>query len=197
MKRHAPATTRNSAAIAEVLAKELPATGTVLEIASGSGEHALYFARAFPQIIWQPTDFDSEALESIAEWRAEAGLSNIAAPFQLDAGASRWPVEAADAIFCCNMIHISPWSATKGLFAGAERVLPSSGKLILYGPFLESDVETALSNLQFDQSLKGRNPAWGLRQLKDLDTLAALHRMKRAQRYTMPANNLTLVYQKS
>lgn len=197
MKRHAPATTRNSAAIAEVLAKELPATGTVLEIASGSGEHALYFARAFPQIIWQPTDFDSEALESIAEWRTEAGLSNIAAPFQLDAGASRWPVEAADAIFCCNMIHISPWSATKGLFAGAERVLPSSGKLILYGPFLESDVETAPSNLQFDQSLNGRNPAWGLRQLKDLDTLAALHRMRRAQRYTMPANNLTLVYQKS
>lgn len=196
MKRHAPATARNSAAIAEVLAKELPATGTVLEIASGSGEHALYFARAFPQIAWQPTDFDVEALESIAAWSAEAGLSNIATPLQLDAGASDWPVDQADAMFCCNMIHISPWSATKGLFAGAERVLPLAGKLILYGPFLERDVETAPSNLQFDHSLKGRNPAWGLRQLEEIDALAASHVMKRAQRYAMPANNLTLVYQR-
>ena len=196
MKRHAPATARNSQPLAEVLACELPASGTVLEIASGSGEHAVFMARRFPALDWQPSDRDAEALASVDAWAAEARLANLRPAIALDAAAPDWPNVSADALLCVNMLHISPWDAAVGLFAGAGRVLGSGAPLVLYGPFVEPDVETAASNHAFDQSLRQRDPAWGLRSTADLDRLAAGHGMTRTARCAMPANNLVLVYRR-
>ena len=195
-KQHAPATLRNREPIAEVLASELPGSGTVLEIAAGTGEHAVFFAERFPAIHWQPTDPSPEALASIADYRADYAGHNLAAPLLLDACApDSWPLAQADAIVCINMVHISPWEATLGLFAGAARLLAASGgPLILYGPYIEKGVETAPSNLEFDASLKTRNPLWGLREAEALDVLAAQHGMARSARYALPANNIMLVY---
>ena len=195
-KQHAPAALRNREPIAEVLARELPASGTVLEIAAGTGEHAVFFAEAFPALAWQPTDPSDEALASIAEYLADYAGSNLAAPLRLDAAQPEsWPVTRADAMVCINMVHISPWEATLGLFAGAARVLRASGgPLVLYGPYIEQGVETAPSNLEFDASLKARNPLWGLREAEALDALAAQHGTARSARYALPANNIILVY---
>ncbi|NVD45667.1 DUF938 domain-containing protein [Qipengyuania atrilutea] len=197
MKRHAPAAARNSAPIAEVLERELPAQGLVLEIASGSGEHALFLARRFPKLRWQPSDRDGEALASIAAWREEEGPDNLLPPVELDAAANDWPVADADAILCVNMIHIAPWRAAEGLFAGAARLLIEGAPLVLYGPFLEDDVETAPSNMAFDRSLSERDPQWGLRKIEDVDELAAKSGFGRSARYEMPANNLVLIYRRS
>lgn len=177
-----------------MLAQELPSAGTVLEVASGTGEHAVYFARRFPRLTWQPSDPDPDALGSIAAWAEEAGLGNLNAPVRIDARADEWPVAAADALLCINMVHISPWSATGGLIAGANRVLVPGAPLILYGPYREDGVPTAPSNEAFDLSLKARNPEWGLRLAEDVDALAQAHGFARTARYAMPANNLTLVY---
>ncbi len=196
MKRHAPATARNSEPLAEVLAGELPNEGLVLEIASGTGEHAVFMARRFPALDWQPSDCATDALHSVDAWAQEAGLANLRPAIALDAAAGEWPVESADAVLCVNMVHISPWQATVGLFEGAGRVLASGAPLILYGPFLEADVDPAPSNLAFDESLKTRDPAWGLRQVGELDGLARANRLSRAARHIMPANNLVLVYRK-
>lgn len=195
-RQHAPATLRNREPIRQVLARELPASGTVLEVAAGTGEHAVFFAGAFPALAWQPTDPSDEALASIADYRADYAGSNLAAPLRLDAAQpDSWPVSEADAVVCINMVHISPWEATLGLFAGAVRVLgKSGGPLVLYGPYIEQGVETAPSNLQFDASLKARNPLWGLREAEALDALAAQHGMARSARYALPANNIILVY---
>lgn len=197
MKRHAPATARNSVPIADVLAAELPGEGTVLEIASGTGEHAVFLAGRFPALDWQPTDPDPGALASIAAWRDEAGPANLLAPMALDASAPDWPVRRAGAVLCINMIHISPWAASEGLFAGAARVLPQGAPLILYGPFLEAEVTTAPSNLAFDESLRARDPRWGVRDIAAMDALGAAHGLARTARFTMPANNLILVYRRS
>ena len=196
MKRHAPATARNSSPLADVLQRELPGGGTVLEIASGSGEHAVFMARRFPALNWQPTDLDTEALSSIDAWAEEAGLTNIRPSLALDASEAKWPIKSADAILCVNMVHISPICAAEGLFAGSEAVLEQDGPLILYGPYLEAGVVPAPSNLAFDASLKQRNPEWGLRQLEFVDELAKRHGLRRTARYDMPANNLTLVYRR-
>ena len=196
MKRHAPATARNSEPIAEVLKQELPAEGTVLEIASGSGEHAVFMARRFPQISWQPSDPDLDALASIGEWAREAGLANLRPPLQIDATAEVRPVSNVEAMFCANMVHISPWSATEGLFEGAARVLETGSPLILYGPYFEEDVEPAPSNLAFDESLRSRNADWGIRQVSMLDKVARRIGFNRTARYEMPANNLTLVFRR-
>nr|WP_298896974.1 DUF938 domain-containing protein [uncultured Altererythrobacter sp.] len=196
MKKYAPATLRNRDAIAAVLAKELPASGTVLEVASGTGEHAVYFASRFPDLIWQPSDPSEEALASIEAWRDVEGSANLLPPLQLDASSDQWPIDQADVIVCINMVHISPWEASEGLFAGAARLLNGAAPLILYGPYIEPDVETAQSNLEFDASLKSRNPRWGLRSTMDVDRLAAQTGFKRANRYQMPANNLILVYRR-
>ncbi len=196
MKKFAPATQRNRKPIAAVLARELPENGLVLEIASGSGEHALYLAARHAKLAWQPTDFDGEALASIGAWSDEAHLTNILPPLQLDASSAQWPVPQADAIFCANLIHISPPAAGEGLLAGAGRVLGKGAPLILYGPFIEPDVETAPSNMSFDESLKSRNPAWGIREIGWVDELAHKAGMRRTMRYAMPANNLILVYRK-
>lgn len=196
MKRHAPATARNSSAIAQVLACELPESGTVLELASGSGEHAVYFAREFSALNWLPSDVDTQALASIAAWRTQTGASNILAPVRIDAAEIPWPVSSVDAIFCCNMVHISPWRASEGAFQGAQRILGEGMPLIFYGPFLEEDIATAPSNQAFDYSLRQRNAQWGLRSREALDALAQQTGFTRTARFAMPANNLMLTYRK-
>lgn len=195
-KRHAPATERNRDAIAAVLADWLPPSGTVLEVASGSGEHVVHFAAAFPRLQWRPSDPDPQALDSIAAWRAEAGLANIAPPLELDASAAVWPLARADALLCVNMVHISPWSATLGLFAGAARLLAAGAPLILYGPYLEAGVATAESNAAFDASLRSRNPEWGLRDRDAVVAAAADAGFAFAERRAMPANNLMLLFRR-
>ena len=195
--RQSPSTARNREPILEVLAPRLPASGLVLEIAAGAGEHAAFNAAALPHLKWQPTDPDPEALASIAAWREHVGLPNLLPPLRLDASdPDSWPIERADAVVNINMIHISPWAATEGLMTGAGRVLPAGGVLYVYGPYLEDDVETAPSNLAFDASLKSRNPAWGLRRLAEVSALAAAEGLVLAERIAMPANNLSLIFRK-
>lgn len=195
-KRHAPATLRNRDAIVAVLADWLPPAGTVLEVASGSGEHVVHFAAAFPALVWQPSDPDRDALTSIAAWSGEAALANIAPPLELDASATDWPLGAADAVLCINMVHISPWAATLGLFAGAARLLSTGAPLVLYGPYVEVDVATAESNLAFDASLRARNPEWGLRDTRDVVAAAAMAGFGFSERRAMPANNLMLLFRR-
>ena len=196
MKKHAPAALRNRAPISDVLAQELPECGYVLEIASGSGEHAVFFAQRFPKLDWQPSDPDAEALASIDAYRGEVEAPNVRPPVRIDAGnPASWEVKAADAIVCINMIHISPWTATEGLFAGAAQLLGGRNlPLVTYGPYLEHGVETVPSNIAFDESLRSRNAQWGIRHLEDVDRLAQAHGFARSARYEMPANNLMLVY---
>ncbi len=195
-RRHAPATLRNRAPILEVLRRALPETGLVLEIASGSGEHAASFAAALPQITWQPTDQDSGALASIAAYASDAGLPNLLAPLRLDVQSGSWPVVSAAAILCCNMIHIAPWSACGGLLAGAGRTLAPGGLLYLYGPFQQDGRHTADSNRAFDEDLRRRNPAWGVRDLTEVTALAATNGLRRVEIVEMPANNLSVLFRR-
>jgi hypothetical protein len=191
--RSAPAVLRNREPIAEVLAEWLPPSGLVLEVASGTGEHAAFFAGRFPKLVWQPSDLHPNALESIAGWRAEAGLPNLRAPIVIDASSSEWPIDAADAVLNINMIHISPWPSALGLLDGAAKRLPPGGPLILYGPWLKDDISTAPSNLAFDQDLKSRDPEWGLRRVEDFAAAAAERGLHLEQTRAMPANNLMLL----
>jgi hypothetical protein len=195
-RRSAPHVARNAEPIMEVLRGILPARGLMLEIASGSGEHGLHFARAFPDLRWQPSDPEPAALRSIEAWRAESGLPNLLPPLVLDARAAGWPVVEAEAILCINMVHISPWAATLGLLDGATRVLGGGAPLVLYGPYRRRDVPLAPSNEAFDASLRGRNATWGLRQLEDVVDEAAARGLRFAERVDMPANNLTVVFHK-
>lgn len=192
-KRHAPATLRNRDAILTILRDALPSAGLVLEVASGSGEHAIHFAAALPALDWQPSDPDPAALASIAAWRAEAGLPNLRPPLLLDA-AGDWPIDRADAILCINMVHISSWDATVGLFTQSARLLQKGAPLILYGPYFRKDHPTAPSNLGFDESLRARNAEWGIRWLEDVNELAERQGFAVEAVYAMPANNLTVVY---
>ena len=195
--RAAPSTARNRQPILDVLGPRLPPNGRVLEVASGAGEHAMFLAAALPSVTWQPTDRDAEALTSIAAWRQASGLANIAAPIRLDAAdLASWPAGPFEAVVCINMIHIAPWAATQGLMAGAARVLTPGGRLFLYGPYLEAEVATAPGNLSFNESLKSRDPAWGIRDLGDVTALAAGHGLVFAERIAMPANNLTVAFEK-
>ena len=194
-KRHAPATERNRDAILAVLRDELPSSGLVLEVASGSGQHVVHFAATLPALDWQPSDPDPAALVSIESWRQEAGLPNVRPPLRLDASAD-WPVERADAILCVNMVHISRWEATLGLMKGAGAVLPPGGLLYLYGPYLRENVETAPSNLAFDASLKARDPQWGLRRVEDVIAAAEGEGLVLRRLLEMPANNLSLIFRR-
>jgi hypothetical protein len=194
VRRQAPAAARNVGPIGDVLAEWLPPKGIVLEIASGTGEHALAFARRFPNLDWQPSDPDPEALSSIAAWQAE-GPPNLLPPLPLDVCETDWPVAEADAILCINMVHISPWESSLGLLDGARRLLAIDAPLILYGPWLEAEVEPAPSNVAFDQSLKARDPRWGLRLVEDFAAEAALRGFVLVGRQSMPANNLMLRFQ--
>jgi hypothetical protein len=197
MKRYAPATERNRQPILDVLRPRLPATGLVLEVASGSGEHAVYFASALPQLVFQPSDPDDDALASIDAWAETSGLTNIRPAMALDAEARAWPIEHADAVLCCNMIHIAPWTAAIGLVAGAARILPDHGLLYLYGPFRRAGRHTAPSNEAFDLDLRRRNPAWGVRDLEAVSELAAEHGFVAPEIVAMPANNLSLIFRRS
>ena len=196
--RTAPSTARNREPILDVLRRRLPAGARVLEVASGAGEHACFIAAALPQVAWQPSDRDPEALASIAAWRAAAGLPNLAAPLRLDAAdLASWPAGPFEAVVCINMIHISPWAAAEGLMAGAAQALTAGGQLFLYGAFLEAGVATAPSNLAFDESLKARDPAWGLRDLAVVTALAADQGLAFVERIAMPANNLVVRFSKT
>jgi len=195
--RSAPAAQRNRGPILQVLRQWLPATGLVLEIASGTGEHAVWFAGALPRMTWQPTDQDDAALASIDAWRETAGPPNLRPPLFLDAVTpDSWPVERADAVVAINMIHIAPWSATRGLMAGAARVLPAGGLLYLYGPFRQAGEPTAPSNIAFDADLRARDPAWGLRDLDEVIALASHHSFELIETVRMPANNLSVVFRR-
>ncbi|MDF3022356.1 MAG: SAM-dependent methyltransferase [Steroidobacteraceae bacterium] len=189
-----PAAERNKDPILEVLEAELPARGFALEIASGTGQHVCHFAQALRGIRWQPTEPDDHTREAMSQRIRESGLANVAAPLSLDVNAAEWPVrELCDAILCINMVHISPWPATLALLRGAQRHLSPTGKLILYGPYLENGV-AAPSNLEFDASLKRRNPEWGLRELEDVTRMAISQSLVRTRIVHMPANNLSLVF---
>lgn len=193
-RRSAPAALRNREPIAEVLREWLPASGSVLEIASGTGEHAVFFAQAFPNLEWQPSDLDPSALASIAAWRASAVLSNVRPPLTLDAATPDWPCAGADAVLSINMVHISPWASAIGLVEGAARLLPPGGPLMLYGPWLKDEIETAPSNLAFDADLKRRNSDWGMRRVEDFARLAAGSGFSFAESRAMPANNMMLLF---
>jgi hypothetical protein len=192
-RRSAPAALRNRQPIAEVLEEWLPDRGLVLEIASGTGEHAVHFADRFPQLEWQPSDVHPDALASIRAWRAEAGLPNLREPLTIDASSASWPIDAADAVLSINMVHISPWASALGLLNGAARILPAGAPLILYGPWLKDDVPTAPSNLAFDSDLKRRDPAWGLRRVEDFATAADGRGLRLMETRAMPANNMMLL----
>ncbi len=197
VRRFSPACERNAVPILAQLRRLLPDGGRMLEIASGTGQHAACFAAALPGWHWHPTDFEAEALPSIADWCAS--LPNVAAPQRLDVLDDPWPgvPAAVDAMFCANMIHIAPWACTGGLMRGAGRHLAPGGLLITYGPYLEDEVPTAPSNLAFDADLKHRHPAWGLRPLRDVAGAAREHGLVLYERVAMPANNLLLVWQRA
>ncbi len=187
---------RNRDPILAVLRRALPPTGIVLEIASGTGEHAVYFASAFPGLTWQPSDQDELALRSIAAHRAISGLANLRPPIRLDAAAPEWPVGQADAMVAINMVHISPWRSTQGLMAGAGRVLQPGGVLYLYGAYREAGAHTAPSNAAFDRDLRRRNPEWGVRDLEEVVELGQANGLSLAERIPMPANNLSVIFRK-
>jgi SAM-dependent methyltransferase len=196
LRQSAPSAERNREPILAVLRHVLPASGVVLEIASGTGQHAMHFAAALPSLIWQPSDPAPAARASIAAWAAPAALPNLRGPLDLDVRREPWPIEAANAIVCINMIHIAPWAAAQALVAGAARVLGADGVLYLYGPFRRGGAHTAPTNELFDMQLKSRNPEWGVRDLEAVADLAADAGFTLDETIAMPANNLSLVFRK-
>lgn len=209
-RRYAPATERNREPILAVLQRVLPPTGTVLEVSSGTGEHAVYFAPRLAPRRWLPSDLDPGARASIAAWREAAPAANLHAPLALDAAAPLWPVESENLRDLCpeldlqqhpitalvniNMIHIAPWAACLGLLAGAGRMLPPGGMLYLYGPYQQNGQHTAPSNAVFDTSLQAQNPEWGVRDLDAVVTAAETYHLALVETIAMPANNLSVVF---
>jgi SAM-dependent methyltransferase len=187
---------RNREPILEVLRRVLPPQGLVLEVGSGSGEHAAYFAKRLPTLLWQPTDLDPPALASIAARRTAADAPNLLPPLRLDGMSEQWPVQHADALVCINMIHITPWAACKGLMTGAERTLRSSGVLYLYGPYQINGRHTAQSNQEFDAWLRTQNAQWGVRGIAEVTDLAHRHGFSLAETIPMPANNLSVIFER-
>lgn len=194
---HAPAALRNRDLILSAVTPYLPASGLILEVASGSGQHCIWFAEKLPQHVFQPSDPNPKARASISAWIASAGLENIRAPIALDAAAKVWPLTKADAIFCINMVHISPWSATVGLIAGAARLLPPGGPLCLYGPYRRGGAHISESNAVFDRDLRSENPEWGVRDLEAVTMEASARGFVPPAVIEMPANNYTLVFIRS
>ena len=194
---------RNHQAIGAVLERFLAGqSGDVVEAGSGTGQHVVHFARHSPDVTWWPSDLDEAHLTSIAAWRAHAKLPNIRPPLRLDLAGPAWDAELAKenglpkllALFCANVIHIAPWRVAEGLFAGAGRVLRDDGRLLLYGPFKRDGKHTAVSNAVFDTSLRENNPEWGVRDIADLETLAAANGLRLAETFEMPANNMILMF---
>jgi hypothetical protein len=196
-RRSAPAALRNREPIAEVLAQWLPQSGLVLEIASGTGEHIIYFAERFSSLSWQPSDIHPSALTSIAAWRDESQLENVHRPFLLDASSPDWPLDSAEAILSINMVHISPWTSALGLIDGAARLLGRGAPLIMYGPWVTDDTPTAPSNLEFDADLRRRDPDWGLRRVEEFALAAADQGLRLEATRAMPANNLMLLLRRT
>ncbi|MBX9589815.1 MAG: DUF938 domain-containing protein [Hyphomonadaceae bacterium] len=192
----APAAARNRAPILAVLKTHLPRRGLVLEVASGSGEHIVHFAQACPDLDFQPSDPDPQALASIDAWVASTGLKNVRPAIALDAAAEPWPIRAAEAVISINMIHIAPWAAAMGLVRGAAALLPAEAMLYLYGPFRRHGDHTAPSNAAFDRSLRAQNPDWGVRDLEAVAQLARTHGFADPIVEAMPANNLSLIFRK-
>jgi SAM-dependent methyltransferase len=198
-KHHAAAAARNTGPILDVLRGILPVTGRALEIASGTGQHAAAFAEAFPDVDWQPSDQDAAARESITSWVVESGLGNLLPPLDIDVTHADWPNAIdgeLDLIVCVNMIHISPWEACGGLMRGAGKLLREGGLLYLYGPYRRNGAHTAPSNAEFDASLRGRNPAWGIRDMGDVAAAAAVHEITLESAIAMPTNNFSLILRK-
>lgn len=206
-RRHAPATQRNRDPILAVLERVLPSTGTVLEISSGTGEHAVFFAPRLAPRQWLPSDPDPLSRQSIVAWQTVAPADNLHPPLALDASTHSWPVidphaslgvdlteHPITAIVNINMIHIAPWEACLGLMAGAGRLLPQDGILYLYGPFKQGGQHTAPSNAAFDQSLQAQNPAWGVRDLETVVAVAEAAGLRCIETVAMPANNLSVVF---
>jgi SAM-dependent methyltransferase len=192
-----PAPERNKQPILSVLERVLPASGTLLEIASGTGQHAAYFARRLPGLVYQPSDIDDANLASIRAWVAEAALPNLLSPVRLDVCEAVWPSGTVDAIYNANLVHISPWECTVGLLQGAARYLSASGVLVLYGPYRIGGEHTAPSNASFDADLRARDSRFGVRDLEAVSALAAEHGFALLERVEMPANNQTLVFRRS
>ncbi len=195
-RRSAPAVARNVEHIIAVLEDWLQTEGTVLELASGTGEHVVAFARHFPKLEWQPSDANPDALRSIAAWREARPSDNLALPIALDARDREWLVERVDAILSINMVHISPWAAALGLIEGAARLLGPGSPLILYGPWVEQGVDTAPSNLAFDTDLRERDTEWGLREVETFALAATERGLTLEHRRAMPANNLMLLFRR-
>ena len=191
---HSPATDRNKQSILDVLCDILPPEGHVLEVASGTGQHVVYFADALPKLVWQPTDPDESSRTTIRARVRAAGLNNVHDPIDLDVRNTPWPVKLADAVLCINMIHISPWAATEALFLNAGRILPSSGVLYLYGAYRQSDRDTTASNEAFDASLRSRNSEWGIRSLEEVVQFAETQGFALENTKDMPTNNLSVVF---
>jgi hypothetical protein len=196
LRRSAPATLRNREPILSVLRPLLPDSGVVLEVASGTGEHAVHFARAQPGLRWQPSDPFADARRSIAAWIRAEKLNNVLPPLDLDAASEDWPIDQADAVLCINMIHISPWEATEGLMRGAGRLLASGHPLYLYGPYRRSGRPLEPSNAAFDADLRLRDERWGLRDVAAVEACAEDNGLALDQLVEMPANNLSLVFRK-
>jgi hypothetical protein len=196
LRQYASHTERNRQPILDILRGVLPPTGTVLEIASGSGEHVVFFASQLPALRFQPSDPNPAAVTSVDAWAQATGTPNLLPCLQLDVTASEWPVPALDAVLCINMIHIAPWQAAMGLFQGAARHLASGQPLYLYGPYRRAGVPTAPSNEAFDASLRERNPAWALRDLEAVTGLAEASGFSAPDVTEMPANNLSLVFRR-
>lgn len=196
MKRDAPATARNREPILAVLRAVLPPAGTVLEIASGTGQHAVHFARALVGLTWQPSDPDPAARASIAAWAAEARLANLRPPLAIDVVSGSFDVPDVAAVVAVNMVHISPWEATLGLLRGAAAALPVGGPLYLYGPYRRGGTHTAPTNAMFDVELRARNPAWGVRDLEALEAAAAAEDLRLDHVVEMPANNLSVTFRR-
>ena len=191
-----PAAERNRGPILEVLARVLPPAGLVLEIASGTGQHVVHFAAALTGLAWQPSDPDADCRRSIRAWLSAAKLANVREPIALDVRTAPWSISAPDAIVCLNMIHIAPWSATASLFAGAATTLKAGGLLVLYGPYFVPGEAPAPGNLAFDRALRARDPEWGVRNLRDVSSIATESGFDRVETVAMPANNLSVVFRK-
>ncbi len=196
-RQYAPATLGNRDFILDVLRDVLPTTGTILEIASGSGEHIVHFASNLPALVFQPSDPEADALRSVAAWIKATCVTNVRAPIALDASDSDWPIASADGIICINMVHISPWEATLGLMKGAAAILPPGSPLYLYGPYIREGIATAPSNQAFDRNLRDRNPTWGLRDLEAVVAIAQSVGFSGPVVTEMPANNLSAVFRRT
>jgi hypothetical protein len=194
-RRHAPAAERNRGPILDVLVRLLPERGTVLEIASGAGQHVAHFAAALPALVWLPSEIDSQLHPSITAWTA--GLSNVRAPIALDATADGWPVPPLDAVYAANVVHIAPWEVCLGLLAGAGRHLVPGGLLALYGPYRIDGAHTAPSNAAFDRQLRSSDPRWGVRDLEAVRDAAEPYGLRLEERVAMPANNQTLIFRRA